>query len=199
MARTRRSIARDPSRLAPMAELAAGFRFLTRRRLLTLGVAGASVLVLGGGGGVSLLLAGAPDVANLQVLNAREYRTLDALAKTLLPSGGPFEIGAERFDLARAFDGYLAGEPDDNVTKLRRALLLFELGPLLFERRWTSFSRLSGEERIRHYEAWAASDRLVRRQVAVAFRKFMSLVFYDNPEVWPDLGYPGPSLARLGK
>ena len=181
-----------------MAAGAQGFGFLTRRRLLTLGVAGASVLVLGGGG-VASLLAGAPDVANLSVLNAREYRTLDALAKTLLPSGGAFELGAERFDLARAFDGYLAGEPPENVEKLRRALLLFELGPLLFERRWTTFSRLSAAERIVHYEAWATSDTLVRRQVAVAFRKFMALVFYDNPEVWPHIGYPGPSLARLGK
>lgn len=177
--------------------MADGFGFLTRRRVLGLGIAGASVLLMGGS--VGSLLAGAPAVANLRVLNAREYRTLDALATTLLPSGGPFELGAERFDLGRAFDGYLAGEPAANVDKLRRALLLFELGPLLFERRWTSFSRLSSAERLQHYEAWAASDTLLRRQVAVAFRKFMALVFYDSPEVWPHIGYPGPSLQRLGK
>lgn len=177
--------------------MAESFRFLTRRRVLALGVVGASLLVVGGG--VGSLLAGAPDVAGLKVLNAREYRTLDALAKTLLPSGGAFEIGAERFDLPRAFDGFLAGEPAANVVKLRRALLLFELGPLLFERRWTTFSRLSAEERLRHYEAWSTSETLVRRQVAIAFRKFMALVFYDSPEVWPSIGYPGPSLARLGK
>lgn len=177
--------------------MAESFRFLTRRRVLALGIAGASVLVVGGG--VSSLLAGAPPVAGLRVLSAREYRTLDALARTLLPSGGAFEIGAERFDLARAFDAYLTGEPADNVKKLQRALLLFELGPLLFERRWSSFSRLSDAERLRHYEAWTTSDRLARRQVATAFRKFMALVFYDNPEVWPHIGYPGPSLARFSK
>jgi len=176
---------------------AESFRFLTRRRLLALGVVGASVLVVGGG--VGSLLSGAPPVAGLKVLSAREYRTLDALAKTLLPSGGPFEIGAEAFDLARAFDGYLAGEPAANVEKLQRALLLFELGPLVFEHRFTSFSRLSPAEQLRHYEAWATSERLLRRQVATAFRKFMALVFYDSPEVWPHIGYPGPSLARLGK
>jgi len=174
-----------------------GFEFLTRRRLLGLGVAGVSTLVLGSS--VGSLLAGAPPVQGLRVLDAREYRTLDLLAKTLLPSGGPFELGAERFDLARAFDGFLSREPAENAKKLRQALLLFELGPLLFERRFTSFSRLSPEERSRHYEAWATSETLLRRQVAIAFRKFMALVFYDQPEVWPHVGYPGPSLARLGK
>ena len=29
-------------------------------------------------------------------------------------------------------------------------------------------------------------------QIALAFRKFMSLVFYDRPEIWPHLGYEGP-------
>lgn len=177
--------------------MAEPFRFLTRRRMLGLGIAGASVLILGGG--VSSLLSGAPPVSGLSVLDAREYRTLAALATTLFPTGGAFDLGADRFDLPRAFDGYLAGEPPENVERLRRALLLFELGPLLFERRWTSFSRLSDPERLRHYEAWAESETLVRRQVATAFRKFMALVFYDNPEVWPHIHYPGPSLARLGK
>ncbi|MBK7582556.1 MAG: hypothetical protein IPI67_20455 [Myxococcales bacterium] len=174
-----------------------GFGFLTRRRVLGMGLAGVSALVLGGG--VASLLGGAPPVERLLVLNPREYRTMDAIAKTLIPSGGPFDVGAERFDLARSFDGYLAGEPDENSEKLRRALLLFELGPLLFERRATIFSKLSAAEREQHYLAWASSDVLLRRQVAIAFRKFTALVFYDRAEVWPHIGYPGPSLARLGK
>lgn len=174
-----------------------GFGFLTRRRVLALGAVGVPALAFGGG--VASLLAGAPPVAGLSVLGGREYRTLAALATTLLPSGGPFEFGAEDLDLARAFDGFLAGEPPANVGNLRRALLLFELGPLLFDRRWTTFSRLSDRERLRHYEAWSSSETLLRRQVAIAFRKFMALVFYDSPEVWPHIGYPGPSLARRGR
>lgn len=176
---------------------AGGFGFLTRRRVLALGGVGASALLVGGG--VRSLLSGAPPVSGLRVLGDREYRTLDALAKTLIPRGGPFEIGADRFDLARAFDGFLQGEPPANVEKLKRALLLFELGPLLFDKRWAAFSQLPDAERLKHYEAWANSDTLLRRQVAIAFRKFMALVFYDSPEVWPHIGYPGPSLARLSR
>jgi len=174
------------------------FSFLTRRRVLQLGVAGAGALVLGGVG-LRVVLGPAPPVSGLQVLDARGYHTLDALAKTLFPAGGAFPVGADAFDLAREFDGYLAGEPAPNVEKLERALTLFELGPLLFEKRLVGFSALPEAERLKHYEAWATSDTLIRRQVALAFRKFLALVFYDKPEVWPHIGYGGPSLARLGK
>ena len=34
----------------------------------------------------------------------------------------------------------------------------------------------------------------LQRQAATAFRKFLSLVFFDTPEVWPHIGYPGPTV-----
>lgn len=171
------------------------FAFLTRRRVLGLGLAGVGAVALGGVG-LRVLIGSAPPVTGLSVLDPVEYRTLNLLAETLIPEGGPFEIGASKYDLAREFDGYLAGEPPPNVTRLQRALLLFELGPLLFEHRMTTFSALSREERLHHYQAWAGSETLLRRQVAIAFRKFLALVFYDKEEVWPHIGYPGPSLKR---
>lgn len=180
---------------SPTAGSNGTFAFLTRRRLLQLGLAGSAVLVAGGVGH-RLLLGPTPEVAGLTTLSNREYKTLDTLARTLLPAGGPFELGAEKLDLARAFDTFLAGEHPSNVTKLRRALALFELGPVLFEHRLVTFSNLPPGERARHYQTWVDSDTLLLRQVAVAFRKFLTLVFYDRQEAWPAIGYPGPSLLR---
>lgn len=174
------------------------FGFLTRRKVLSLGLAGAGVLVAGAVG-LRLVIGPAPSVAGLRVLDAQGYRTLDAIARALFPPGGAIPFGAAEIDLAREFDGYLAGEPEPNVERLKLALDLLELGPVLFEKRGVGFSRLSEAERLRHFEAWAQSETLLRRQVALAFRKFLALVFYDRPEVWPHIGYGGPSLARLGK
>lgn len=174
------------------------FAFLTRRRLLGLGAAGVAVIAFGGVG-LAFLRGSAPAVAGLRLLDAHEYRTLDLLAQTLLPSDGPFPVGAAGMDLARSFDGFLADEPPENVRKLRTALLLLEYGPVLFEKKLVTFSNLSPAERSRHYQAWAESDVLLRRQVALAFRKFFSLVFYDHESVWPHIGYPGPSLQRQAK
>ncbi len=168
------------------------FSFLRRRTFLKLGVAGIAGLGVGGGG-LYALRGGAPEVAGLGVLDAHRFRTLLAIAQTQLPVAGPFPIGAgER--IARAFDGYLQGEPDKNVDDLKTALMLVEYGPVIFDMRLTTFSNLTDDERLRHWRAWGESGVLLRRQVALAFRKFLHVVFFDDPAVWPHIGYPGPSL-----
>ena len=164
-------------------------RILSRRRVLQASL-GAVTLVLGGGVGGLLALRGcAPHVDGLRCLSDQEYRTLGAAATALFPEGGAFPVGAAQFDLARAFDGFLADEDDDRRTDLKRALMLLEYGPVVYERRAVTFSHLPAEERVAHFERWQTSDDLVRRQVALALRKFLSVVFYDRPEVWPHIGY----------
>lgn len=171
------------------------FSSLSRRRLLRVSLGAGSVLFMGGIGGLFALRGRAPEVAGLRCLTAHEYRTLTRLARATFPEDGLLRLGASDLDLARAFDAFLADEPEWNQTDLKRALFLLEFGPVLFERRLETFSHLPAAERLAHFERWAESDNPVRRQVAAAFRKFLALVFYDTPEVWPAIGYDGP-LAR---
>jgi len=169
---------------------------VTRRRVLQLGLGTGAVALLGGGG-LTLLRGSAPDVANLKRLSPQQFRTLSALARTHLPAGGPFALGADDAQLARAFDAYLEGEPPAHVRDVQRALHLVEFGPILFDRRLKTFSHLPPAEQLQHWLGWGQSDLLLRRQVWWGFAKFLGLVFYDRPEVWPHIGYPGPSLERL--
>jgi hypothetical protein len=167
-----------------------GFSILSRRRFLRVSLAAGGVL-LAGGAGVAALLGGAPPVRGLRALSDREFRTVAQLARAAFPDGAVFPPGASAVDLARAFDVFLADEPEWNRKDLRSALLLLELGPILFERRLRTFSRLSPEEALAHFERWSEGG-LLRRQVSTAFRRFLSLVFYDSPAVWPHIGYDGP-------
>jgi hypothetical protein len=90
----------------------------------------------------------------------------------------------------------LADEPEQSVKDLQKALVLIEFGPLAFDKRVTTFSRLDVAERTVHWNEWALSDNLLRRQVSTATRKFFNLVYFDHEEVWPYIGYPGPSMKR---
>jgi hypothetical protein len=172
------------------------FGFISRRRLLQLGLAGGG-LALAGAGGFRVVAGTVAPVEGLRVLGARRYQTLAAIARAHLPSGGPFVAGADDFDLARRFDSFLADEPEENVRDLGLALTLVELGPLLFDRRLATFSRLGPAAQREHWQRrWLESDGLLRRKAALAFRKFMALVFYDEPAVWPHIGYPGPRGGR---
>jgi len=165
---------------------------LPRRRLLKL-LGGGVGVVAGGAAGLFALRGSAPPIAGLAALSAHEYRTMAALAGAMFPSS-TLPAGAPQLDLARAFDGYLADEPAWARDEARQALLLLELGPILFERRLTTFSNLSVDERVAHFTRWGESDSGLRRQVAAGFRKFLCLVFYDQPAAWPALAYEGPML-----
>lgn len=169
------------------------FSFLRRRTLLKLGVA-ALAAVGAGAAGLVVLRGSAPSVAGLRILSALEHRTMQQIARAQLPSGGPFAVGADELDIARTFDAFLADEGPENQGDLKTALALVEYGPVLFDGTLQTFSHLDDAAREAHWRSWVESDLLLRRQVATAFRKFVLLVGFDRPEVWPAIGYAGPSL-----
>ncbi len=162
----------------------------SRRRFLGIAL-GAGGVVLVGGGALAWLRGRAPAVAGLRCLTDHEYRTLRQLALALFPRQGGFPVGAEDMDLAQSFDAFLVDEPEWNRGDLKKGLVLLEYGPVIFEGRAVTFSHLPAAERLAHFERWAQGS-LLRRQLALALRRFLSLVFYDRPEVWPHIGYEGP-------
>lgn len=175
-----------------------GFGVLSRRRFLAASLSAGGLVLMGGGGGLWALRGRAARVDGLRLLSDHEYRTLNALATAAFPRGGAYPAGAADFDLGRFFDGFLADEPPWNQADLRRALLLLEYGPVLFDRRLTTFSQLPEAERLAHFQRWGTSSSPLRRQVSTAFRKFLQLVFYDRPAVWAHIGYDGP-LIRVAE
>ncbi len=173
------------------------FGFLSRRRFLAAGLS-ATAAVLGVGGGGYLWIRGPlPHVEGLRVLSRAQFRTMTHIVATTYPTGSPIEVDVTDFDLPRRFDEFLADEPPENIRDLKRALTLVEIAPLLFDGLGTTFSRLDQRDRNEYWAGWGASPKLGRRQVSLAFRKFLNMVFYDRPEVWPYVGYLGPSYARL--
>ncbi len=169
-----------------------GAALLSRRRALQalLGIGG---LAAGGAAGLFALRGSAPDVAGLRGLSAQSFRTFKALAEAVF-SGGPPTLADASDELARLFDGYLADEPKWAQDEAQQGLALLEFGPVIFDRRLTTFSHLSIADRLAHFGAWATSDNAIRRQAATGFRKFLFLVFYDRPVVWPSIRYDGPLI-----
>lgn len=175
---------------------AASFAFLSRRRFLKASLGAGGVLLGGMAGGAFWLRGAAPNVSGLRMVDDHQYRTLQSLVEVMFPPNPALPVDVAKLDLPRAFDEFLADEPEHNRRDLGRALTLVEFGPLLFEGRWATFSALPLDERAVHWDGWASSRLLLRRQVSLAMRKFFHLVYFDQPQVWPLIGYPGPSLTR---
>ena len=178
-----------------MSDRSNPFAFLSRRRFLA-AVAGVGVAATGAGGGLLALRGRAETVEGLQVLDAHGFRTLKAIAEVHLPAGEIFARGAGA-ELVHAFDAFLVDEPPEVVRDLSRALVLLEYGPVLYDGRLETLSNLSAEDRLIHWQGWMYAEDDLRRQVAVALKKFLTLVFFDQPAVWPHIGYPGPSFHGM--
>ncbi|MBI2373988.1 MAG: hypothetical protein HYV07_08320 [Deltaproteobacteria bacterium] len=124
-------------------------------------------------------------------LSARALATSAALAEVALDV--PIPIAEE---LARAFHEFVRDEPKARANEARQALLLLELGPVLFERRLTTFSRLAKSEREKHLvEVWMHGDSELLRRASIGLLRFFQLVYFDRADVWPSIGYPGPALG----
>ncbi|MFN8544231.1 MAG: hypothetical protein U0807_08490 [Candidatus Binatia bacterium] len=174
----------------------ADFSAVSRRWLLKYSLGAAGFALMGGAGGLLAIRGGAPAVAGLRWLTAQEHRTLAALAGALYPPSPAFPVGANDVHLVSRIDAFVADLAPWDQRDLRRAIVLLEYGPVLFERRATTFRHLAEEERAAHFARWSVSDSQLRREVAVAFRRLLALMFFDRPEVWPHVGYDGPYLTR---
>jgi hypothetical protein len=168
-----------------------GRSIFSRRRFLGVMLGAGGATLMGGAAALFWLRGRAPAVAGLRCLTDHQFRTMRQLALALFPREAGVPVGDEDLDLARSFDAFLADEPEWNRSDLAKGLFLLEYGPVIFERRLVTFSHLPPAERLAHFERWSEGG-LVRRQLALALRRFLTLVFYDRPEVWPYIGYDGP-------
>lgn len=76
------------------------------------------------------------------------------------------------------------------------ALRLVEWSPLLFDLRFSRFTKLSPDAQDATLRSWMRSRLELRRTVFLALRNLCFMGWYSQPEVWPLIGYQGPLLRR---
>ena len=169
------------------------FSPISRRALFKWGLGISGFCVMGGVAGLTYIRGSATRLGGLKILSDHEYRTLLSLAEALFPS----MLESDEFaDPARAFDNFLIDEPQWNQQDLKRALFLLEFGPVIFSARLKTFSHLNPAERLAHFDSWTQSESLLRRQIALAFRRLLCIFHYDQPAAWKEIGYDGPYVGE---
>ena len=118
------------------------------------------------------LASGTPEKVSqpFAVLSEEEYHILQAIADTMIPPGGAFDLGASDVDLARRIDAYMPKIDGNVVTGIRGAMAFVEQkAPGLAGKEGTFFLGL----------------------------KWICLTyFYTMDKVWPSVGYDGPMLLE---
>ena len=168
---------------------------VTRRQLIQVSIGGA--VVVAAGGGAALLLQDtvlrSPRRA-LRVLTGDQFSILAAVADRIAPANGDFPSAWEVF-VPEKVDELLSRVHPANAAEIGQALGLLEspAAGLVLDGRTSTFTGSSGEEQDAILAAWRASDITVRRKAFKAINGLCNAAYYASPEIYPHVGYPGPS------
>lgn len=167
----------------------------TRRRLLTVGLGGGALLLLGGGvlrwftGGYRLL----PGEVALG-LSVKELCVVRSLVEVFFPAADGLPSGVA-LGVHQRIDEEVFSQPPEMREDLRAALQLLEHAPLLqgFGGRLSS---LAPPEREQAFARLLTSDQDVVVQAAMALKQMAHLFYYARPETWAALSYDGPWVPK---
>jgi hypothetical protein len=137
----------------------------------------------------------APATPAPEVLSQGEYAVLAAVADTIIPRGGAFELGARDVDLARRIDSYLPRLHPDVVTGVRGALVFVEQQAPGLAKKQGSFTSLDEAGRAEVLSAMLAAPGLPA-SVFLALKFLCVGHFYTLDATWKFTGYDGPMLLE---
>lgn len=167
-----------------------------RRTLLKLGVAGAAVLAVAGGG-LALLWQPGLDVQAGRLTPAGRA-VFEALARAILDGSLPQDASSRRAALAAhldrvdaaiaAFPPAVRGELADLL-----GLLATTPGRLAFAGLGPEWDDASVAQVQAVLEDWRTSSLALRQQAYHALRELTNAAYYADASAWRTLGYPGPS------
>jgi hypothetical protein len=130
----------------------------------------------------------------LRFLTPKEWAALDAASAQLLPRL-PGKVGATDLSVATAADTLFAQANPRLQNDLKQ--LLNSLEDLTWlNLRFKPFTVLDPDDQKAYLRNWERSPVDLQRQGFVALSKLCAMLFYMNPDAWPQIGYPGPWIGH---
>jgi len=134
----------------------------------------------------------------LKTFSAKEFHILQSVMDTFLPVTRSDELSVVEVGAAENFDGLLADASEDLQGNLKMLIFIFEHGTLPLGGKLRRFTRLSPKEQASFIEGLMRSDNGLKKLLYTVFMKISNGMYYDKPETWALVGYPGPLKTRLG-
>ena len=177
-----------------MNPLPAAFRRTTRRAVLRLAAASASLASLAELRAQPAAATSAAGEASARFFSPSETEILTQIAERMVDCG---QAGAPRLRATGAIatiDRTCQALDPATTRLLPTALRLVEYGPFVFDWTFRRFTQLGDAEKDASLTGWMTSRFEIRRLVFRALRNLSLLGYYSQEESWPLIGYAGPLL-----
>jgi hypothetical protein len=170
---------------------------ITRRRLLTGGIAAVGALAVAG-----LIYESSPDHAQADprfrytILDDEDRAIVAVIAPVLLE--GALPGGDAVLQVVRGTDVAIAGLPLAVRAEVRQLLGILRFAPtrMLVAGIWHPWHQASAPEIARFLQSWRRSPIAQLRSAYDALHQLVLASWYGNDASWPAIGYPGPPKVR---
>lgn len=162
---------------------------ITRRKLLTGGLAAAAALAVAG-----IVYEFSPEGSQRDP--QYRYTMLDDEDRAIVAAIAPVMLGLQHTvpQVVRGMDTAIAGLPLEVRAQIRQlfTLLRFPLSRMFVAGIWHPWHAAS-EAEIRHFlESWRYSPVVQLRSAYDALHQLILASWYGNSDAWPSIGYAGP-------
>lgn len=121
-----------------------------------------------------------------------ERGILTAVVERMVATGAAGAPAVRETRAIEVIDRICAGLDPEVSGVLPTLLRLVEWGPVLFDLRFTRFSKLSDAGKDASLRAWMTSRLGLRRRAFYALRNLSYLGYYSQETTWGMIGYRGP-------
>lgn len=171
---------------------------LTRRQFIKVGIAGAAILA-------AARLFDRPlaaPAARYRVIDDQDARIIAALAPVVLAGSLPEETAARSRairEVVESFDRAVSGLSIAVQGEIAQLFSFLNFAPtrLAFAGLWTPVEEASAGDLKAFLLRWRTSRFDLQRVSYQALTQLIQASWYDNPQAWAAIGYPGPpSIER---
>ncbi|MDP3536402.1 MAG: gluconate 2-dehydrogenase subunit 3 family protein [Halomonas sp.] len=145
--------------------------------------------------GAAQALADMP--TEIRVMSTSEYAVMHRLMEVALPTAGTSLVPPTSLPVMQTLDAALLEKMAPHLLAgLKEGIAYFNDGPR--EEYDKPFVELTDAEAVAFCDAWADSDEIPQRALAMGLKKLVGLAYWAHPPTWEPLGYGGPVTERWG-
>lgn len=184
----------SPRRASPLSPArATGSRFAATRRSF-LALAGSTAAFTALAQIRSPFVLAAPTGDRLRFFDEREAEILTQIMERMVDTGCVDAPQVRDIGAVASVDALCASLDPELAGPLPLLIRAFDLGPFLFDFRFSRFTGLSDAEKDESIAGWMTSRIHLRRVAFLALRNLCFFGYYSRDEIWPLIGYAGPLL-----
>lgn len=169
---------------------------LTRRDFMK--ALGFTAIAVASSAGLSNLVQAAGQVPQgIKFMTGNEYQVMNRLMQVMLPTQGTKLVPADKIPVMQTLDAALLATMEPHILQgLKGGIEYFNQGPKA--KYGKTFVELNTQEAEAFCDAWANSNEVPQRALAMGLKKLVGLAYWANPPTWEPLGYDGPVTVKWG-